>query len=212
VRGQDHGHPGLLELPDDAEDLGDEFGVEGRGDLVQQHHLGPARQRADDRHPLLLAARQPVGVLPGLVGQAEPRQQAMGLLDGLVPCGLVHLDRRQGDVVEDRHVREQVVRLEDHADLLADLVLVGADRGDLIAVQEDRAVVDGLQEVGAAQQGRLARPRGTDQADDLMGGDVEIDSAQHRLAVVALPQTFDPDERLHHRPPGARRLADRTAR
>ena len=54
----------------------DQLGVEGRGDLVEQQQgraaVHSARTSAD---PLLLAAREPVGVLVGLVGQAEPLQQ-----------------------------------------------------------------------------------------------------------------------------------------
>src|SRR5215217_6831967 len=32
-----HGHPFTGQLPDDGEYLGDEFGVEGAGDLVKEH-------------------------------------------------------------------------------------------------------------------------------------------------------------------------------
>ena len=43
------------------EDLGDELRVERAGDLVEEQEVGLHGQRPDDRHPLLLAARQAVG-------------------------------------------------------------------------------------------------------------------------------------------------------
>ena len=39
------------------------------------------RERADDRHALLLAAREPVGVLGALVRRARSAEQPVGLLD-----------------------------------------------------------------------------------------------------------------------------------
>ena len=47
---------------------------------------------------------------------------------------------------------------------------VGVDPriGDVLAVEEDLPVVDGLEQVDAAQQRRLARARRADQRDDLV--------------------------------------------
>ena len=53
----------------------DELRVERARDLVQQHQLGPHRERADDRHALLLAAREPVGILVALVREPEALEQ-----------------------------------------------------------------------------------------------------------------------------------------
>jgi hypothetical protein len=83
VGGDQHGHAALLQLGDHVEHLPHQLGVEGRGDLVEQHQLGPHRQGAHDRHPLLLTAAELVGVGVALVGQPEPRQQLVGPLDGL---------------------------------------------------------------------------------------------------------------------------------
>ena len=68
--------PAGLEVADDVEHLADQLGVERRGDLVEQHHLGLHGQRSDDRDALLLAARELVGVGVGALGQPEPGQAA----------------------------------------------------------------------------------------------------------------------------------------
>ena len=42
--------------------LAGQFGIERRGDLVEQHQLGLHRQRAGDGDALLLAARELLGI------------------------------------------------------------------------------------------------------------------------------------------------------
>jgi hypothetical protein len=72
---------------------------------------------AHDRHPLLLAPRQAVGVLLALLVQPDPVQQRVGPLLGLLAAQPQDLAASQGDVLEHVHVREQVEALEDDADL-----------------------------------------------------------------------------------------------
>ena len=76
VRRDHHRHPAGGELADHLEHLGDELGVERARHLVEQHQLGLHRERAHDRDALLLAARQPVGVLVALVGEPEAARAA----------------------------------------------------------------------------------------------------------------------------------------
>src|SRR6476659_10712397 len=57
VGGDEHRHPLLRELPDAREHLGDELGIELARHLVEEEQAWLHRQRADDRDPLLLAAR-----------------------------------------------------------------------------------------------------------------------------------------------------------
>src|SRR5690242_12234335 len=54
----DHGHALLGQAAHDVEDLPDELRVEGAGRLVEQHELGPHRQRSRDGDALLLTAGQ----------------------------------------------------------------------------------------------------------------------------------------------------------
>ena len=71
------------EFADHLQHLGDELGVEGARDLVQQHQLRLHRQGSHDRRPLLLPAREPVRELVALVREAEAPEQ----LDS-IPFGL----------------------------------------------------------------------------------------------------------------------------
>ena len=53
-----------------------------------------------------------------------------------------------------------------------------------------RAVVDGLEQVDAAQQRALARAAGADEADHLVLADVERHVVEHDLALGFLPNDF----------------------
>ena len=97
----------------------DELRVERARDLVEQHQLGVHRERAGDRDALLLAAREPVRVLLRLLREADPAQQRHRAILRRVARQAERLARRERDVLEHRHVREQVERLEDDADLAA---------------------------------------------------------------------------------------------
>ena len=88
-------------------------------------------------------------------------------------------------------VREEVVRLEHDPDLAADAVDVDAARGDLLAVDDDPAGVDPLEQVDAAEQRRLARARRADQAHDLVLRDREVDPAQDLVPAERLADAFE---------------------
>ena len=75
VGDDDHGHALVGQRLHDAQHLADRLGIERRGRLVEQHQRRLHRERAGDRDPLLLAARQRRRMLPGLVGQPDLRQQ-----------------------------------------------------------------------------------------------------------------------------------------
>src|SRR5207342_2535875 len=67
--------------------------------------------------------------------------------------------------------------------------------GDLLALDEHPAGVDGLEQVDAAKQGRLAGTGGPDQADDLVLVDLEIDPLEHLEPVERLVEVLDPQRR-----------------
>ena len=60
VGGDDHRHPAGGEFPDHVEHLGDELGVEGARDLVQEQDLRVHREGADDRYDDGKVRRLPV--------------------------------------------------------------------------------------------------------------------------------------------------------
>src|SRR5262249_39206083 len=66
-----HGHAAAFELAHHVEYAAHQLRIERGGGLVEQHHLGFERERASDRHPLLLAARKLAGIRACLRGKAH---------------------------------------------------------------------------------------------------------------------------------------------
>jgi hypothetical protein len=117
----EHRHALLGEGGHDGQHFVDHLWIERAGGLVEQHHLRVHRERASDRHSLLLSARQLRGILVGLIGDADALEERHR--GGVRPfLGLfAHLDRSERHVLQNRLVREQVERLEHHADVRAQL-------------------------------------------------------------------------------------------
>jgi hypothetical protein len=97
-------------------------------------------------------------------------------------------------------VREEVVGLEDEAEAAADADGVDGGVGDHLAVEEDVAVVDLLEQVDAAQQRRLARARGADQGHRFVLAHGEVDPPQH----LALAEGLGHPPHLEHDLAGGR--------
>ena len=118
-------------------------------------------------------------------------------------------DRRQRDVAQHRHVREEIEELEDHADLRAHAVevrLVGRHQAavprhvpELLAVDLDVAAVDLLERHQDAQDGGLARSRGADQGKLLARRDGEVQVLEDLELAKALRDILDLDNRFRHR-------------
>ena len=108
-----HRHALRLKVADRLEHLADQLGVERAGDLVEQHRPRAGRERARDRHPLLLAAGEVVGAVVLAAREAEAVEQRARRLLGLARAAPVRALIAEDDVLEHRQVREQVVGLED---------------------------------------------------------------------------------------------------
>ncbi len=90
--------------------------VERRERLVQQQHARPDRQRASDRHPLLLAAAELARVASRIVQHADHAQAfAYPLAHDAVRDAAGA--QAEGDVLVDPHVRKEGVVLHHHADV-----------------------------------------------------------------------------------------------
>ena len=111
--------PGRGEVAHDDEHLAHELGVERRRDLVEEHHVRVHHQRARDRDPLLLPARELVRVLLGLLLEPDRREQLARARLGLAPPQLPDPACRERQVVDHLQVREEVELLEDDPDPLA---------------------------------------------------------------------------------------------
>ncbi len=198
--GDDHHRHALLGEPaHHREDVPDQLGVERGGRLVEEHHLGAHGERPRDGHPLLLAAGQGGRVGVRLLRQADAAEVLGGGLRRARPVPLEDPPLGQREVLGDAQVREEVELLEDHADAAAYGVDVDVGVGHLGAADEDLALGGLLQQVDAAQQGRLAGTGGADDADDLALADLQVDAAQDVVVPEGLVQVAYLDLRAAHR-------------
>ena len=130
----DHRHAVPGELPHDAEHLADKLGIERRGHLVEQHRLRTHRERACDRHTLLLATAQFLRKGIDLVGQPDVVEQRQGASADSLAIFLQDVNRRSHQVPEHAQMREQVEALEHHADS-------GSHGADLLLAIDHRLAV-----------------------------------------------------------------------
>src|SRR5581483_2999502 len=98
------------------------------------------------------------------------------------------------EVVDRAQMREQVELLEDDADPLAHRGHVDAAPGDLLALEEDAAAVERLEQVDAAQQRALAAAAAADDHEHLAGGDAEVDAVEHEVVAEALAHALQPQD------------------
>ncbi len=182
---------------DDFQHFLDHFRVERGGDFIEQHDLGVHAQRADNGNSLLLAAGELTGKDVALVQQTDAGQQGLGLRPRLTALAFLHLDRTEQKVVEYAHVREQVITLEHHADLLPHLAPIGAWGQQLATGKREAAAVGGLQAVEATQQRAFAATAGAEYDDHFARFDLQIDAIEHLLLAEKLVEAFELDQCAH---------------
>ena len=152
--------------------------VEVAGRLVGEDDLRAGAQRAGDGDALLLAAGELRREVVGAMGQAHLGEHGAGRLEGV---GLAGELQRQGHVLQRRHGRHQMERLEDDADVAAadDGKLVLAQPHEIVAGDPHLARGRPLQAGDHHQQGGLARAARADHGNQLAGRDLDIDSPQN---------------------------------
>src|SRR5919112_4938219 len=192
----DHRHAVAGQRRHDVENLADHFGVESTGGLVEEQRLGLHGQRPGDRHALLLTAGELRRVLVRLAGDPDALEQAHGALANHLGLLLAHLGRAEHDVLQDGLVREEVERLEHHADLAAQPRQGLALGRQLAAVEGDGAGADRLQPVDRAAQRRLPGTRRSDHHDDLAAAHRKVDVPQNVQGAEPLVDVVQDDESL----------------
>jgi len=208
VGGDQHRHSLVLERPHGRQHLADQLGVEGAGDLVEQHRPRAGGEGAGDRDPLALAAGEQLGVVVLAAAEPESPELRPGRLLGLLAGHPVSLDRAEDDVLEHGQVGEEVVGLKDQPEPPPHRDRVDGRVGDHLAVEQDVAVVDLLQQVDAAQHRRLARARGADHRHRLVLGDGQVDPVEH----LQLAERLGDAAQLQHRRAAHRRALRRSQR
>ncbi len=134
----------------------------------------------------------------GAVCQANAAQLAHGFFGGFFVGHFLDLCQPQFDVAEGGEVVEEQEVLEDHADVLANLVLIGAFGGDLEVIQPDLPLIGAGEQVDAAQQRALAGAARTDDHDRVAFVDRQVKMLEDDILPVSFGQVFDGQDRFRH--------------
>ena len=185
--GDDHQCPALQsQVPDDAQDLADQLGVERRGGLVEQHHLRLEGEGARDPDPLLLAAGELAGIGVGAIGEAHLLEQTVGHRSrhrrAAWPCTWTgpSITFSRAVMCGNRLCDWKTMPLRARSARIwrAALTLVARYVAEVDCCIGDphRTGVRGLQDVERAQDGGLPRPGRTEQGRHgaFLGGEVDV--------------------------------------
>jgi hypothetical protein len=184
--------PSSAKRAHDAQHLADQFRIERRGRLVEQHDLRVHGERTGDRGALLLTAREMARGSGRACRRCRPwpAAPAASAIAAFRLRPLLHMDRRLDDVFEHRHVGPEIEALEHHGDIRAqarmqlDLGPAGRRpwRPFPVGFQADRLACDApprprsgtLEQVDAAQHASTCRTRRR------RGSEMTSPSAAHR--------------------------------
>ena len=160
--------------------------VERRERLVEQQHARLDRERAGQRDALLLAAGELVGVVPGVVGEADELEHLLGARRALRRAHLAH-PQAELDVAAGVHVGEQAVGLEHHPHVAA----VRGHVGDVAAADHHAPAVGAVEAAEQPQRRRLAAARRAEQREQLARGDVEVELVERGERAEAARQPVE---------------------
>ena len=152
-----------LDLVQQVEDRRLHGDIQRRDRFVGDDHVGIAGQCASDRHPLLLTARELVGLSAGeLRRQPHDLEEMRDLVRRSAPRQSTQAPKRPADCVADRvaRVERAVGVLEDHLDRALDRgrPRLDADRTNLVALELDPAFARGFETYQDLGEGGLPAP------------------------------------------------------
>ena len=192
----------LADAQQQFQDAGAAGRVQAGHRLIGDDEFGLLGQRAGDRDPLLLAAAERVGALPGLgqqpdpvqAGQCQPAVRAIELAQPATPGR--HMAQAAGQhVVQCRQAAHQIELLKDHRDTPA---LAALQRRDFSAGDAHLATLGPRQTGDALDQRRLAGTAGAEQRDELAAPHRQVDTVEHRATAEAVAQAAHIEQRRHH--------------
>jgi hypothetical protein len=148
-----------------------ELQVERAERLVEEQHLRVVHQGAGKRHALALAAGKLRRAAPLIAAELDHGERGLGFRLALF-LGNALDHEAVGDVLADRHMREEGVVLEHRVDV----ALVGRNAFRGLAENLDVTFVGLLETGNETQARRLARARRSEHGEELAFSDVEGDA------------------------------------
>ena len=163
-----------------------ELRIEIRERLVHEDERRLGDDRPRERDALLLAARQLSGIATSEAAELDEVERAADPAFALPSRDPADLET-EADVARDAEVREKGVVLEDHAEATA----LRRVARDVPAIDLDGAFI-GVEQPGDAVERRgLAAPGGTEEADELAAGDLQVEVTDGRRVREMLRQIAD---------------------
>jgi hypothetical protein len=173
---------GLAELDADLR-------VERAERLVEEEQPRLVRERARERHALLLTSGELPRVTAAISREPNQLEQLLAAL-ATVPGRVLRDAKGELDVVCDRHLAEERVVLEDEPDS----AILRRDAGDVTPVNEHATVVDLGQSSDHAKKRALAAAARAEQHEELAVRNRESDAIDDFVRrVVALGQVLELD-------------------
>ncbi len=170
-----------MQLADLVAHAATQVGIKITQRLIEQQHFRFEDQRPGQRHALLLAAGDLIHIAIVKALQVHHRQRLFDAGFDLPTRYAEHL-QAVADVLAQRHVREQGVRLEHHADI----TLLNGAVGHVLAVDKDLPA-GGLFQPGDQTQYRGFTAAGrAEQRYHLPLRDRQVDVFNHRVRAKAL--------------------------
>ena len=154
----DHRHSLLGKFDHYIQHFFDHLRVECRGRLIEEHDLGLHTKAACYGDSLLLSAGELTWILSGLLRDMHPVEIGHRKVGGVALGKAPGFHRRQGQVINNAEMREQVELLKYHPDIFSDLGDVFYILGELIPADPDLAFIVFLEPINAADHGGLSRP------------------------------------------------------
>ena len=189
-----------VELAHERDDLLRVLGVEVAGRLVGPDDRRVVDERAGDRDPLALPARQLVRDVVGPVGQPDELERVERAASGAARA-LPRDEQRKLDVLDRAQHRHQVVELEDEPHVSRAVVgalAVGHLRQGR-PLDQDLALVDGVEPGEAVEQRRLAAAARAHDRHHLAACKRQVDTTEgrdlHHPGVVGLHDRARVDDR-----------------
>jgi len=177
-----------LQVENLAAHLHAQVGVEVRERLIEQEHAGFDDDGAGEGDALLLTAGQLRGTPLGKLQESDHVECGVDALRDL-GRGRPAFFQAEGDVPAHRHVRPQRIGLEHHADVAPP----GRQMRYVVVTDEDAPPGRRPEAGDGAQQGRFARPRRTQEGEQLARLDAQVHVFQHVGRIVGEAQLLDDD-------------------
>ena len=156
-----------------------QLGVQVGQGLVHQHNLGVTDDSTADGNTLTLTAGQSLGLTAQVLGDVQDFGSFLHLLVDLVLGGVTQL-QSEGHVVINGHVGIQSIVLENHGDI----AVLGGNVVHQTVADVQLAAGDVFQAGNHTQGGGLTAAGRTDQNDEFLVGDVQVELLNGHNALI----------------------------